>query len=131
MQAGCNVCCCPAGAEMTSGFYRYANLAKNTTEYARRMNRLSSRIFGEVVPTATSHKSLKAVQLLSELPRYKDPQLVDYYPRFRETYYLMLHLRELGLYRDEHWDFSDEMKRLRRLRGKGPPPKGQGKRAKK
>ena len=114
---------------MASGLYNYVKLAKIATPYARRMNRLSNRIFGEVVPTAASDRSLKVVQLLSEQPRYKDPQLVDYYPRFRETYYLMLHLRELGLYRDEHWDFSEEMKRLRRLRGKGPPPKGQGKRA--
>lgn len=55
---------------------------------------------------------------------------MQYYPRYKETYYLMVHLRELGLFRDEHEDFKEEMKRLRKLRGKGPPPKGQGKRAK-
>lgn len=46
----------------------------------------------------------------------------------------MLRLREYGLYRDEHMDFNEEMKRLRLLRGKGPPPrktKEEGKRYKK
>lgn len=33
--------------------------------------------------------------------------------------------------RDEHEDFKDEMCRLRKLRGKGPPKKGEGKRASK
>ena len=40
----------------------------------------------------------------------------------------------LSLYihsRDEHQDFKDEMKRLRALRGKGKPKKGEGKRAQK
>ncbi|XP_037089952.1 28S ribosomal protein S33, mitochondrial-like isoform X2 [Pollicipes pollicipes] len=115
---------------MTSGFYSYAKLTKNATEYARRMNRLSCRIFGEVA-RPTTQTSMRVVKLLSERPKYKDPEYVDYYPRFKETYYLMIRLRALGLYRDEHQDFNDEMKRLRKLRGKGPPPKGQGKRAKK
>lgn len=35
-----------------------------------------------------------------------------------ETDKLMLRLREYGLFRDEHQDFKEEMKRLRELRGK-------------
>ncbi|KAG0730096.1 28S ribosomal protein S33, mitochondrial [Chionoecetes opilio] len=76
---------------VASGLYNYARLAVNTTNYAKRMNRLSNNIFGEVTrPTATNY----------------------------------------GLYRDEHQDFKEEMVRLRALRGKGKPKKGQGKRAK-
>ena len=33
--------------------------------------------------------------------------------------------------RDEHLDFKEEIARLRVLRGKGPPKKGEGKRSKK
>jgi small subunit ribosomal protein S33 len=43
----------------------------------------------------------------------------------------MKQLRNYGLFRDEHQDFKEEMKRLRALRGKAPPKKGEGKRAKK
>lgn len=35
----------------------------------------------------------------------------------------------LLLLRDEHEDFKEEMRRLRKLRGKGKPKKGEGKRA--
>lgn len=54
---------------------------------------------------------------------------VDYYPRHEETYWLMRHLRDYGLFRDEHQDFNDEMKRLRALRGKtkGRKPKQENK----
>lgn len=31
--------------------------------------------------------------------------------------------------RDEHEDFKEEMQRLKKLRGKGPPKKGEGKRS--
>ena len=41
-----------------------------------------------------------------------------YYPAHEETNELMRHLRNYGLYRDEHKDFCDEMDRLRDLRGK-------------
>lgn len=37
----------------------------------------------------------------------------------------------LIVFRDEHMDFKDEMKRLRALRGKVKPKKGEGKRAQK
>ncbi|KAJ8945253.1 hypothetical protein NQ318_016673 [Aromia moschata] len=50
-----------------SKYAKYADLMKNTTEYARRMNRLSNRIFGEVA-RPTNSKSMKVVKLFSEKP---------------------------------------------------------------
>lgn len=43
---------------MTSGFYNYLKLVKNTTPYAKRLDRLSNRIFGEVAKP-TSDKSMR------------------------------------------------------------------------
>ncbi|CAL4153973.1 unnamed protein product [Meganyctiphanes norvegica] len=115
---------------VASGLYNYARLTANSTNYTKRMNRLSNRIFGEVV-RPTSAPSMKVVQMFSEKPLDLRPEITDYYPRHIETYNLMRKLREYGLYRDEHEDFKEEMKRLRALRGKGKPKKGEGKRAKK
>ncbi|CAL1686628.1 unnamed protein product [Lasius platythorax] len=103
---------------------KYVNLANVGTNYAMRMNRLSNRIFGEVV-RPTNQKSMKVVQLFSEKPVNKRPEIVEYYPRFNETEKLMTHLRNYGLFRDEHKDFKEEYQRLRELRGKPrwiPPP---------
>lgn len=103
---------------------KYVNLANVGTNYAMRMNRLSNRIFGEVV-RPTKNKSMKVVKLLSEKPVNKRPEVVAYYPRFKETEQLMTYLRDYGLYRDEHKDFKEEYDRLRTLRGKTkwiPPP---------
>ncbi|XP_023568527.1 28S ribosomal protein S33, mitochondrial [Octodon degus] len=74
------------------------------SEYALRMSRLSARLFGEVA-RPTDSKSLKVVKLFSEQPMAKK----------KET--------------DEHQDFKDEQRRLKKLRGKGKPRKGEGKRA--
>lgn len=52
------------------------------------------------------------------MPIDKDPDIIDYYHRLPESYYLFVYLREYGLFRDEHADFTDEMKRQRKLRGK-------------
>nr|XP_031837945.1 28S ribosomal protein S33, mitochondrial [Nomia melanderi] len=103
---------------------KYVELAKVGTAYAKNMNRLSNRIFGEVTRD-TNKKSMKVVTLFSELPPYKDPEYVNYYPRHQETYELMKHLRLYGLFRDEHEDFKEEYERLRELRGKKKwvPPK--------
>ncbi|KAL8194333.1 UNVERIFIED_CONTAM: 28S ribosomal protein S33, mitochondrial [Gekko kuhli] len=96
--------------------------------YTLRMALLSARIFGEVAwPTDT--KSMKVVQLLSNLPMAKQKDVYDWYPPNRTYVNLMRKLRFCGLYRDEHEGFREEMKRLRKLRGKGPPKKGEGKRA--
>nr|XP_027235956.1 28S ribosomal protein S33, mitochondrial-like isoform X1 [Penaeus vannamei] len=113
-----------------SGLYNYARLTANSTHYAKRMNRLSNRIFGEVV-RPTSVQSQRVVKMFAEKPLDLRPEITDYYPRHIETNSLMSLLRKYGLYRDEHQDFKEEMKRLRKLRGKGKPKKGEGKRAKK
>lgn len=96
---------------------KYINLAKVNTNYAMRMNRLSNRIFGEVV-RPTNQKSMKVVKLFSEKPVNKRPEVVEYYPRIKETEMIMDHLRNYGLYRNEHKDFKEEYERLRLLRGK-------------
>ncbi|TPP60125.1 28S ribosomal protein S33 mitochondrial [Fasciola gigantica] len=55
--------------------------------------------------------------------------LKDYYPPLEEYRNILVKLRSLGLYRDEHADFREEMCRLRALRGKGKRKKGEGRRA--
>lgn len=112
---------------------KYVKLVKSGTEYARRMKHLSNRIFGEVTRTTTP-QSMRVVKMFSEEPLYLKDEVINYYPRHVEMGMLMRRLREYGLFRDEHEDFKDEMKRLRVLRGKGPPPrktKEEGKRYKK
>lgn len=130
---------------------KYTDLIKLGTQYARRMNYLSNRIFGEVART-TNEKSMKVclstiilnafsileytfdfqvVRMFAEEPIHKRDYVVNWYPRHVETHLLMKNLRDYGLFRDEHQDFKEEMKRLRKLRGKAPPKKGEGKRASK
>ncbi|XP_003929815.1 small ribosomal subunit protein mS33 [Saimiri boliviensis] len=98
------------------------------SEYALRMSRLSARLFGEVA-RPTDSKSMKVVKLFSELPLAKKKETYDWYPDHHTYSGLMRTLRLLGLYRDEHQDFMNEQKRLKKLRGKGKPKKGEGKRA--
>ncbi|KAJ7329111.1 hypothetical protein JRQ81_015285 [Phrynocephalus forsythii] len=103
-------------------------MSSGLSNYAIRMARLSARIFGEVArPTDAS--SMKVVKLLSEQPYAKRKEIYDWYPPHNVYHGLMRKLRFYGLYRDEHEDFKEEMKRLKKLRGKGPPKKGEGKRA--
>ncbi|KAL8576946.1 Small ribosomal subunit protein mS33 [Nucella lapillus] len=98
------------------------------SSYARKMARLSARIFGEIArPTAP--KSTKVVRIFSEKPKHLDGRVVDYYPPYKDLGMLFQTLRSYGLYRDEHQDFKEEMKRLRALRGKTKCKKGEGKRA--
>ncbi|KAF6726958.1 28S ribosomal protein S33, mitochondrial [Oryzias melastigma] len=98
------------------------------SNYALRMARLSSRIFGEVAHP-TDAKSLKVVQLFQEPPMAKRKEVYDWYPQHKIYYAMTQKLRYMGLFRDEHEDFKEEMRRLRKLRGKGTPKKGEGKRA--
>ena len=105
---------------------KYVNLLNVGTKYSKRMNRLSNRIFGEVA-RETNKSSLKVVKLFSEKPVNKRPEIVEYYPRLRETHLLMKNLRWYGLFRDEHQDFKEEYQRLRILRGKQPWVKGEKK----
>lgn len=101
---------------------KYAKVVNANTEYGRRMRHLSNRIFGEVTRPTTS-QSMKVVQMFKEEPLYLQDEVINYYPRHIEMGQLMVNLREYGLFRDEHADFREEMKRLRALRGKGPPPR--------
>lgn len=96
--------------------------------YARKLARLRSRIFGEVVRD-TSAQEYKVVTRFSEKPVYKD--LPQWYPPIDKFNTLLHKLRNLGLYRDEHLDFADNMRAHRRTKGTGPPRKGEGKRSKK
>lgn len=58
------------------------------------------------------------MKLLSEEPRYKTESWINYYPRHVELGHLTKHLRNYGLFRDEHEDYREEQIRLRALRGK-------------
>ncbi|MGH0120159.1 UNVERIFIED_CONTAM: hypothetical protein FKN15_065920 [Acipenser sinensis] len=98
------------------------------SSYAVRMARLSARIFGEVA-RPTDSKSMKVVELFREQPMALKKEVYDWYPQHKTYYALTRKLRFLGLFRDEHEDFKEEMRRLRKLRGKGKPKKGEGKRA--
>ncbi|CAG2108217.1 unnamed protein product [Medioppia subpectinata] len=108
--------------------------------YAERMRRLSGRIFGDYTrppvpkqiqkPRMHCRKERDAfqsyhyrnelvVQRLSALPMDLDPQRNHlYYPPHPQHYRLINTLRELGLFRDEHLDFKDEIRRQKTLRGK-------------
>ncbi|XP_042170719.1 28S ribosomal protein S33, mitochondrial [Oncorhynchus tshawytscha] len=98
------------------------------SNYAVRMARLSARIFGDVA-RPTDNKSMKVVQLFREPPMAQKKEVYDWYPQHKIYYALTQKLRYMGLFRDEHEDFKEEMRRLRKLRGKGKPKKGEGKRA--
>ncbi|XP_055375345.1 28S ribosomal protein S33, mitochondrial [Condylostylus longicornis] len=109
---------------------KYVEIMKVGTQYAKHMEFLRNRIFVEVARN-TNEKSMKVVRMFSEEPVQKREMITNWYPRHVETYVLMKKLREYGLFRDEHEDFKEEMKRLRKLRGKSAPKKGEGKRSKK
>ncbi|XP_060930120.1 28S ribosomal protein S33, mitochondrial [Limanda limanda] len=98
------------------------------SSYAIRMARLSSQIFSQVV-RPTDPKSMKVVQLFQEPPMAKRKEVYEWYPHHKVYFAMTQKLRFMGLFRDEHEDFKDEMRRLRKLRGKGKPKKGEGKRA--
>ncbi|CAF0804330.1 unnamed protein product [Didymodactylos carnosus] len=92
--------------------------------YAQRMLRLSQRIFTEYPKITFSRKDHREqhadfLKLLEERPHTSGILTsMNYYPRHQEIHYLMEALRYHGLYRNEHKDFQEEVKRLRILRGK-------------
>jgi len=100
----------------------YNKLTTLTTNYASRMTKLSNRIFGNG-KRPINKSNQRVVDAFSKQPLYTNDYIINYYPRHMETGKLMMKLREYGLFRDEHLDFKDEMKRLRELRGKGKPKK--------
>lgn len=64
--------------------------------------------------------------MFKEEPKYKDESMIKYYPRHVELGHLTKHLRDYGLFRDEHEDYKEEQIRLRALRGKVYRPHGTG-----
>uniref|UniRef100_A0A2P2I0F0 Small ribosomal subunit protein mS33 n=1 Tax=Hirondellea gigas TaxID=1518452 RepID=A0A2P2I0F0_9CRUS len=103
-----------------SSFYNYSRLVNNSTNYAKRMKRLSNNILTEVV-RPMDYNSASIVQRVLQKPIDTQPDIVNYYDYIRhpETDKLMSVLRYHGLFRDEHADFNEEMERLREMRGKG------------
>lgn len=89
---------------------------------------LSARIFGKLTRPVTP-KSFKVVKYFGRRPL--GDVYTNYYPPIKQFNSLLMRLRHLGLYHDEHLDFKDEMAVKRKERGKGPPKKGEGKRSKK
>ncbi|CAG0919470.1 unnamed protein product [Notodromas monacha] len=114
---------------MTSAFFKYAELIKNNSTYAKRMMQLSKSIFAEY-PHPLTTKSKRIVRRFSKQPQELKDEVVNWWPRHPETCKLMYTLRDYGLYRDEHEDFKEEMVRLRILRGKLKPTKGEGNQSK-
>uniref|UniRef100_A0A8W8M1J9 28S ribosomal protein S33, mitochondrial n=1 Tax=Magallana gigas TaxID=29159 RepID=A0A8W8M1J9_MAGGI len=61
------------------------------------------------------------------MPKYKDPEIINYYPKHPEASLLLVRLREHGLFRlvsffipgDYHADFKEEFAAQRAARGKG------------
>lgn len=68
-------------------------------------------------------RDYKVVSLYSRF-RYK-PSLPAWYPPLPIYQSLLLRLRTLGLFIDDHQDFTEEMKEKRIARGKAPPKKGE------
>uniref|UniRef100_A0A0C9SBY3 Small ribosomal subunit protein mS33 n=1 Tax=Amblyomma americanum TaxID=6943 RepID=A0A0C9SBY3_AMBAM len=68
------------------------------SNYAKRMALLSARIFGEV-SRPTNKKSMRVVQLFSDLPHDLNPEVVAWYPPHHQLTTLMFRLRMHGLYR--------------------------------
>ncbi|KAJ1345471.1 hypothetical protein KIN20_000014 [Parelaphostrongylus tenuis] len=102
----------------------------NLTPYGKRMDRLSKRIFGEVI-RATDAKSMKVVRIMAAEPYETKEQLsVKYYPNLPMFHYLTKMLRFHGLFFDDHVVFRQVQDELKILRGKVVrPPIGEGKRA--
>nr|ACH45336.1 putative mitochondrial 28S ribosomal protein S33 [Taeniopygia guttata] len=72
---------------------------------------------------------MRVVKLFTKHPLAKGEEGEKGPPPHNTYYALMKKLRYFGLYRDEHQDFREEMRRLKKFCGKDPPKKGEGKRA--
>ena len=69
-----------------------------------------------------THRDYRVVKMFTRRPWHRD--LPTWYPPIGKYNTILLRLRHLGLYHDEHLDFKDAMQKQRKLRGKGPPQKG-------
>ncbi|VDO05682.1 unnamed protein product [Rodentolepis nana] len=94
-------------------------MTSKATVYSQRIALLASRIFAD---TTSSYPPPKVVRIMSEQP--EAVKIRDWYPPLEEYSEILATLRRIGLYRDEHADFRDEMDRLRALRGKKKWVKG-------
>uniref|UniRef100_A0AC34GQI4 Small ribosomal subunit protein mS33 n=1 Tax=Panagrolaimus sp. ES5 TaxID=591445 RepID=A0AC34GQI4_9BILA len=100
------------------------------TAYGKRMDRLSNRIFGEVI-RPTDKKSHRVVQIMSTEPlEQREDKSVAYFPNLPMFHYLTKMLRFHGLFFDDHVIWRQVQDELKILRGKVVRPIiGQGKRA--
>ncbi|KAM7334889.1 hypothetical protein ACRRTK_005366 [Alexandromys fortis] len=98
------------------------------SEYALRMSHLSVRIFGKVA-RPTNSKSMKVVNMFREQPLAKKKETYNWYPNHNMYFALMGTFCFLDLNRDEHQDFKDEQRHLKKLCGKVKPKKREVKRA--
>ncbi|TKR61703.1 hypothetical protein L596_028783 [Steinernema carpocapsae] len=98
--------------------------------FGKRMDRLSNRIFGEVV-RPTDVRSMKVVRVLTADPLdQREDKGVGYFPNQPMFHYLTKMLRLHGLYQDDHVIWRQIQDEQKSARGKVvSPPIGQGKRA--
>lgn len=73
-------------------------MASAISNYAKRMAKLSARIFGEVA-RPTPLPAMKVVKIFEAKPVNKRPEFYDYYPKHIEITSLMKRVRCLGLFR--------------------------------
>ena len=94
-------------------------VVKMPTQYKKNMARLSAKIFNNAPPLSVSKKTLSIMKKeLNMKPYEMDRKFLRYYPPFKEMTLLTRYLRLLGLYRDEHLDFKEEIIRSQAIRGK-------------
>ncbi|KXJ21837.1 28S ribosomal protein S33, mitochondrial [Exaiptasia diaphana] len=91
-----------------------------SSNYVRKMTLLRARIFGKLTRPVTE-RSFKVVKFYSKRPL--GDAINKYYPPLKMFNSLLLKLRHLGFYRDDHLDYREEMAVRRKERGKGPPKK--------
>uniref|UniRef100_A0A1I7ZI51 Small ribosomal subunit protein mS33 n=1 Tax=Steinernema glaseri TaxID=37863 RepID=A0A1I7ZI51_9BILA len=119
-----------AGRLMASRIGHVGRGISEATAYGKRMDRLSNRIFGEVV-RPTDVKSHKVIRVMSAEPlEQREDKSVGYFPNLPMFHYLTKMLRLHGLFFDDHVVFRQLQDELKIMRGKVVRPAiGQGKRA--
>ncbi|KAK0413096.1 hypothetical protein QR680_006594 [Steinernema hermaphroditum] len=119
-----------AGRLMASRIGHIGRGISEASPYGKRMDRLSNRIFGEVV-RQTDIKSHKVIRVMSAEPlEQREDKGVGYFPNQPMFHYLTKMLRLHGLFFDSHVVFRQLQDELKIMRGKVVRPAiGQGKRA--